>query len=259
MSTAAPRLASLPNLRDLGGLPAGERRWVRRGMMFRSEAPGLATPTDLEALHVRLGIAEVIDLRRPEEHDAAPLPPALAARARWHRVPFHVDAPPHASDRAIPDGELTSADMGRFYAWVAQHNVSQLREVLTLLAEADAPALVHCAVGKDRTGVAVGMTLLALGVATDEVVADYARSDEPMRRVLPRHDARLTSDRIGDDPRLRAPAAAMAACLDHLGQACGSVAAFLDELDADGSLRRRLRTRLIEAVPASDGAADPVR
>lgn len=250
-------MASLPNLRDLGGLPADDGRWIRHGSVFRSEAPGLATPADLEALHLRLRITEIIDLRRPEEHDAAPLPPALAAHARWHRVPFHVDAPPHVSDQAIRAAELTSADMGRFYAWVARNNVSQLREVLDLLAEAEAPVLVHCAVGKDRTGVAVSVMLLALGVAADEVVADYARSDEPMRHVLPRHDARLTTERIDGDPRLRAPAAAMSACLDELDRECGSVAAFLDELDADGSLRRRLRARLTEATPAGDDLSGP--
>lgn len=257
MSTCEHQLTSLPNLRDLGGIHAGEGRWVRHGAVFRSEAPGLATPADLDALRVRLGIAEVIDLRRPEEHEASPLPPALADHARWHRVPFHVDAPPHVSDRAIAAGDLTDADMGRYYAWVAQRNVSELRQVLELLAEVESPALVHCAVGKDRTGVAVGIMLLALGVAVEEVVADYARSDEPMRQVLPRHDARLTTDRIDGDLRLRAPAAAMSTCLDHLCHTRGSMAAFLDELDVDGSLRGRLRARLTEAVPPGEALADP--
>lgn len=258
MSTLEHRLASLPNLRDLGGHRTEDERQVRRGVAFRSEAPGLATAADLDALHLQLGVAEIIDLRRPEEHRAAPLPPALAAHARWHRVPFEISAPPHASDQPPGGATPTTTDMGRFYAWMAQRNVARLRQVLQLLADVDAPALVHCAVGKDRTGVTVGVALLALGVAADDVVADYARSDAAMREVLPRHDAELTSHRIDGEVRLRAPAAAMSTCLGRLAEEHGSVAAFLDGLDADGSLRRRLRDRLTEPAPL-DGRDRPAR
>lgn len=245
MSSVEPRLASLPNLRDIGGhaTAAGDR--VRSGAVYRSEAPGLASPSDLGALADRLGVAEVIDLRRPEEHHRSPLPPELASRARWHRVPFDVEAPPHASDRARSVDEITCADMGRFYAWMAGRNVPRLRQVLGLLSEVEQPALVHCAVGKDRTGVAVAVTLLALGVATDDVIADYARSDAAMRHVLPRHDDALTVDRIETDLRLQAPAASMAALLDGLAEAHGSLRAFLDEIDAGSGLCDRLRARLL--------------
>lgn len=247
---ADPLLASLPNLRDLGGRPTADGGWVRRGLIYRSEAPCLATPADQAALGERLHVAEVVDLRRDEEHRAAPLPPAVAARARWHRVPLEVDAPPHVAEQLPATEELTSADMGRFYAWIARRNTRRLAQVLELLAEADAPVLIHCAVGKDRTGVVSGVALLALGVAPDEVVADYARSDAAMAAVLPRHDDRLTPDRIDGDVRLRAPAAAMAALLDHLAEAHGSPWAWLEELDPGGSLRAGLRRRLVEPAGA---------
>lgn len=246
MSFVEPRLTSLPNLRDVGGHRTACGRAVRRGVVFRSEAPGLATPADVDALAERLGVAEIVDLRRPEEHHHTPLPPALASRARWHRIPFDIDAPPHVSDRGLSAEELTCADMGRFYAWMARHNLGPLRRVLELLAGLTAPALVHCAVGKDRTGVAVAVALLALDVAAEDVISDYARSDAAMRDVLPRHDRALTAERIDADLRLRAPAASMAALLDGLALAHGSVAAFLDELDAGAGLRQRLRARLLE-------------
>jgi protein-tyrosine phosphatase len=241
-----PLLASLPNLRDLGGHPTADGGRVRRGLIYRSEAPCLATPADQAALSQRLRIAEVVDLRRDEEHRASPLPPAVAARARWHRVPLQVDVPPHVAEQLAP-AEHTDGDMGRFYAWVARANTDRLAQVLEVLADAEAPVLVHCAVGKDRTGVVAGVLLLALGVAPDDVVADYARSDAAMRAVLPRHDDRLTPDRIDGDVRLRAPAAAMAALLDHLAEARGSPSGWLDELDPGGALRGRLRRRLVTA------------
>ena len=220
--------------------------------MFRSESPSLASPADVEALHSDLRIAEVVDLRRTDDHDAAPLPPGLAARARWHRVPFDIEAPPDIPSPAPSPPGLTSAQMGRFYAWMVQRNVPQLREVLALLADVESPALVHCAIGKDRTGVTVAITLLALGVGRPAVVADYARSDASMRSVVPRFDPRITDEVLASDMRLRAPAASMDACLDELTDVYGSVAAFLDELDADGSTRRRLRARLLTEQPVPD-------
>ena len=42
---------------------------------------------------------------------------------------------------------------------------------------ADQPVLVHCTVGKDRTGVTVAITLAAAGVDRDAVVADCARTE----------------------------------------------------------------------------------
>lgn len=246
MSTVEQLLPSLPNLRDLGGLPTRDGHRTRSGVLYRSEAPSLASTTDVDALHARLRIAEVIDLRRADEHETSPLPSALAGRVRWHRVPFDIDAPVHLSTPAPGARGMTSAEMGQFYAWLVQRNVPQLRQVLALLSDVDAPALIHCAIGKDRTGVTVALALLAVGVERSTVLADYARSDTAMRTVLPRHDARVTDEILEADMRMRAPEASMSACLDAIAYAQGSLAAFLDELDADGSIRRRLRGRLLE-------------
>ena len=56
-----------------------------------------------------------------------------------------------------------------------------------LLADPDAgPALVHCAAGKDRTGVFVALVLDAIGVERDAVVADYALSAEQVEALFRR-------------------------------------------------------------------------
>ncbi|WP_308197918.1 tyrosine-protein phosphatase [Saccharopolyspora soli] len=49
--------------------------------------------------------------------------------------------------------------------------------------------LVHCAAGKDRTGVVSALLLSAVGVRPDAIVADYVRTDRNMFRVLRRLDA----------------------------------------------------------------------
>ena len=58
-------------------------------------------------------------------------------------------------------------------------------EAYRRLAAPDAlPGLFHCAVGKDRTGLLAALVLSSLGVSDDDVVADYALSQEAMDRLV---------------------------------------------------------------------------
>ena len=53
-----------------------------------------------------------------------------------------------------------------------------MARLFTLLSEPrNRPLLFHCTGGKDRTGAAAALILLALGVPTETVVADYGLSD----------------------------------------------------------------------------------
>src|SRR5690606_5162096 len=54
--------------------------------------------------------------------------------------------------------------------------------VLHSLAEDSVPALMHCAAGKDRAGLSVAVTLLALGVERDAIFEDYLKSNAKHRR-----------------------------------------------------------------------------
>jgi len=182
MTDTTVALASLPNLRDLGGWPAHNGSRTRPGVVYRSEAPALAAPEDVAALAEVLGITDVVDLRLPEETEHRPLPEALRARVRYHHVPFAVEVPPHELEQHAPGDGVTATELGRFYVWMAQRNVAALGQALTHLAQAEGAALVHCAVGKDRTGLTAATALLAVGAPEDAIVADYASSDAPCAR-----------------------------------------------------------------------------
>jgi hypothetical protein len=99
-------IASLPNLRDLGGWPTADGGRVRRGLLYRSVAldkldePGTAAVT-------RLGIRTVIDLRTEGERTAEPdrLPDGRGATSR--AGPLHDRQGPHrlggrGDDDAVP-------------------------------------------------------------------------------------------------------------------------------------------------------------
>lgn len=72
-----------------------------------------------------------------------------------------------------------------------------------VLADPTRGAVVfHCAAGKDRTGVVAAMLLAVLGVSDDDIVADYALTNQAMPSIL---------ERLASDPLHAAAVAQMPA------------------------------------------------
>jgi protein-tyrosine phosphatase len=67
--------------------------------------------------------------------------------------------------------------MHEAYLALADSYRRELARALTLLGDADPPAAIHCAGGRDRTGIACGMALWLAGVEPDVIAADHALSD----------------------------------------------------------------------------------
>lgn len=151
------------NVRDLGGLPlAGGGETAYRVVVRADSLPGL-TDAGRQAL-VDYGVSLVVDLRGEREEDDIP------------------DAVP------VPRLKLPMSPRGLVAAWnwpsmreayleLADHYRGQLARALTALGEAEPPAAIHCAGGRDRTGIACGMALWLAGVEPDVIAADHALSD----------------------------------------------------------------------------------
>jgi protein-tyrosine phosphatase len=115
---------------------------------------------------VDYGVSLIVDLR-PEREDAndefEPLPVPVLRQAMDPRpVPAAWDWP------SMREAYLALADRYR----------GSLAGALTALGNADPPAAIHCAGGRDRTGIACGMALWLAGVEPDVIAADHAMSDE---------------------------------------------------------------------------------
>jgi len=115
---------------------------------------------------VDYGVSLIVDLR-PEREDAndefEPLPVPVLRQAMDPRpVPVAWDWP----------------SMREAYLALADEYRGSLAGALTALGNADPPAAIHCAGGRDRTGIACGMALWLAGVEPDVIAADHALSDE---------------------------------------------------------------------------------
>jgi hypothetical protein len=153
------------NVRDLGGLPLADGGETAYRVVVRADwLPGLSD-VGRRAL-VDYGVSLIVDLR-PEREDTKdgiePLPVPVMRQAMDPRpVPAAWDWP------SMREAYLALADRYR----------GALAQALTLLGDAEPPAAIHCAGGRDRTGIACGMALWLAGVEPDVIAADHALSDE---------------------------------------------------------------------------------
>jgi hypothetical protein len=115
---------------------------------------------------VDYGVTLIVDLR-PEREDRGdeyePLPVPVLRQAMDPRdVPAAWEWP----------------SMREAYLGLADRYRDSLAQALTALGNAEPPAAIHCAGGRDRTGIACGMALWLAGVEHDAIAADHALSDE---------------------------------------------------------------------------------
>lgn len=169
-------LTGIHNFRDYGGYAVEGGGRLREGVLWRSAHHEAATDEDLAALDA-LRLETIIDLRGDDERE---LHPCRRSENFSARVLFAggvtAGLAPHlqAAGGAI-DVETARARMIDTYAGMPYRPalVATLRLYLAALAEYDAPSLVHCVAGKDRTGFAVAVVHRLLGVHEDDLMHDY--------------------------------------------------------------------------------------
>jgi len=233
------------NVRDLGGHAVAGGGETQFGRIVRADTVRRLSEEGWRAL-VDYGIRTIIDLRTDEERAADP--PAELPVEVLH-VKFMDDTPEvfaeaDAASLAAPDLVAATRDVYLIFLEAFHRNIAAVIE-----AVADAPeggVVVHCAGGKDRTGLTVALLLRLAGVAVDDIAADYALSEERLR---PRHERWLAEAADKEErERLRrmtvTPYASMVGVLEELERRHGSVQAFLVSGGASAGIAERIRTRL---------------
>lgn len=169
------------NFRDIGGLPAGEGRRTRRGVLYRSDAFIDASPGDVDHVVLTLGIRRVVDLRAARESDADSASAWIAAGVETQFLP--VDRGPGKAIEAREEGDRLSY---RYMEYLIDASDSFVAVVRDFVGPAPVPTIVHCRVGKDRTGVALAVLLGLAGVPAPAIAADYAVTSAAMPKLLER-------------------------------------------------------------------------
>lgn len=141
-----------PNAWDMGGLPIGDS-FVKFGVLFRA-----GSAKAVKAEHLRKhGIVTVIDLKTDEEAHF-PIRGSEGKSIKYVALPYRT------------------------------FSMEAVVEIVRLIEQTDGAVLIHCARGRDRTGLVVASLLLLLGASTESVTADFMNSVRGWDAVAPEHE-----------------------------------------------------------------------
>jgi len=229
-------IPGVSNLRDVGGIPVGSAR-VRSGALLRSGQLARLTPEGATALAQR--VRRVVDLRDDTEVRAEPS--ALRSVPTTH-IPLFLGS--------VGSFFEEDMDLAGMYRHLVDDSASRLVEAVRVIAAGE-PTLVHCTVGKDRTGVTVALALSAIGADRDAVIADYALTESQLPRERNTAIVRYLREHMPDARNAiqlatQSPAPVMAALLADIDERHGSAAAFLQGAGLTDAELEGLRSTLIE-------------
>ena len=248
-------LQGTPNFRDLGGYLTADGRQVKWGYLFRSGQLSNLSTSD-QAVLAALGLDVVCDFRRVEEQERDPsrlpepgprvvsLPITPGSNSSFlEQAGSHW----HTDERVMFDFML---EINRDFAMQQCEPYASMFDLL--LQGEGTRMLVHCAAGKDRTGFAAAVILLALGVPRVTVMEDYlltAQYFHPHREI----------DRLRDKYGMEEPDAAallpvlevhpeyLQSAFDAIDAQFTSLENYLDQhLGVDAGKREQLRSRYLD-------------
>ena len=214
---AVLEVEGMSNFRDVGGIPVGSSR-VRAGVLFRSGHLAQLTAAGGALLEQR--VRRVVDLRDDTEVEREP---SVLQSVPTTRVPLFLGS--------VGSFFAQNMDLAGMYRHLIDESASRLVEAVRVIASGQ-PTLVHCTVGKDRTGVTIALALSAVGADRDAVIADYALTasqlpPERNREVVRYLRAHLPDATNAVELATASPAPVMAALLDDVDQRFGSAAGYL--------------------------------
>ena len=256
-ATRLHRLDAVDNARDYGDYATAAGRHIRPGMLFRTAHHARATDADLERM-AEWKIGTVVDLRRPSERRHQPSRRPVGFTGAVIEV-AHDDGgeAPHltflkTADLTETSGRTFMTDTYRTMPFDPGH-LDVFARYFRALGEGDGAVVIHCAAGKDRTGLLAALTHRLMGVHHDDLVEDYlltnAAVDLAGRAPAIAKQLHAMTGRVASDAAVTAflgvEAAYLEAAFAAMDERHGSVGAYLEQaLGVDAALHDRIAARL---------------
>jgi protein-tyrosine phosphatase len=245
------------NVRDLGGLPTVDGGTTVAGRLLRSENLQDLSPADVATLVKEIGVTTVVDLRTTGELEVEG-PGPLDAVAGVHHGHYPILKELGSASEAVSEALLVTKierDRARYpddittghYLGYLEERPEEVAGALRAIATADGAAIVHCAAGKDRTGVIVALALTTAGVEPDAIVADYMATADRIDAILRRlRNSRTYAKDLSERPvQAHLPRAeTMRAFLEQLDVRFGGLPAWLAGNGFTGEEVSLLRAKL---------------
>ena len=190
------------NFRELGGYLADEGKHVRWGQIYRGIPTGKLTGEADRRLLDSLGLRLILDLRSSGE--AKKGPDYVPDGARLVQIcglcaedGAEIAFAPGDIEKLMQTAEEGESISQRLYRRMLTGNKA-FKELFRALEAGETPILFHCSAGKDRTGVAAMLILLALGASDEVICADFEQTNACRKAeidaVLAEHAAEIAAD-----------------------------------------------------------------
>jgi protein-tyrosine phosphatase len=246
------------NVRDVGGTPTADGGETVYRRLLRSENLQDLTEDDIVLLVDEIGVTTVVDLRSTRElmiEGPAPLDVVDGVQHAHHPVlKEFLDASDTVAAALLLTAQQEDAErypddlMTGHYLGYLENRPEEVVGALRSIITAPGAAIVHCAAGKDRTGVVVALALTIAGVEPEVIVADYVATNERIEEIIDRLSrSKMYGGSVGTRPvrAHEARAETMRAFLQQLDVRYGGVAQWLADngftADETAQLRARLR------------------
>ncbi len=248
-----------PHWIDLDG--AANARAVVPGALLRSDNLQALSARDLRVLVRDEGVEAVIDLRTEVELELeGPGPMTRQPGVRIEHRSLYPESGTntdleadtvkpweHNDERESPQ----ESPVVRAYMGYLRRRPDSIVGSIRTIARADKAVLIHCAAGKDRTGVVVAIALDAAGVDRDTIVADYLATGKRIEAIMARLVSSPTyrAELEGHDPQTHAPAPeTMKRLFELVDDRFGGSVAWLAGHGLEQADLERLRQRLAPAT-----------
>jgi len=250
-------LVCCDNFRDLGGYGTIDGRTVRWDRLYRTSDLSNLTRSDIEYLS-QLDVKLVCDFRSDRERARRPDRTMEDAPATLDLPVDQEGVDPAELRRKIRTGGLVALGVEKtmqdaYRAFVTDFSEEWAAMFRRLVREEDLPTVVHCTAGKDRTGFASAIVLLALGVPEQTVFEDYLSTNyyqQNFFRFVLRWVPLYSFFRTDPEdllPLLEARPEYLQAALDQMVASYGSVDAYLEQaLGLDAEMRAKLKDQFLE-------------
>ena len=176
--------AGLLGFRPIAGLRTSDGRRVIDGALYRSATPQFVAAADARHFVERTGLRQIVDLRLDYEAAAEGSGGFSATEVAILNIPFAIRAPVAEGSAVAP---MPGADplVATYLGYLGACDA--FRALIDALLDRDGlPAMVHCTMGKDRTGVAVAMVLDSIGVLRRDICRNYAQRSEDIPAMMGR-------------------------------------------------------------------------
>ena len=171
VSALGPRWDGARNLGDLGGLPLAAGGKTEPGRVYRSAAPEWMTKRGWDDARAA-GLTTIIDLRNEMERGRTDIHPLLDPDVMAGITVVHAPTEdPEDKEFLTECGPWL--DHPRSWAPNLRFYPDKIARVFNAIAEAGPPLLIHCAGGRDRTGMVGSILLMLAGATHESIVANY--------------------------------------------------------------------------------------